>query len=209
MDPTSLAASGNRRRQRSKCVSEGNVRSSNPTGRKASSLRSQKSSAKHSGIFWPPTSLRCKFQQLRGYSNSLPVAYPILLFLAVLTRTTFFPSPSSLAHHTNLFLSLSSAIRSHLISLFCLFCRAPPLGDHGGRDRGRAGQGAEVPATDDGRVPRPDERDQDEEGRQPPPADARVLQVTTKVSESVVSISTACSNLVSSIEWNPCRRFAL
>ena len=87
-----------------------------PPNGKASSLRSQKSSAKHSGIFWPPTSLHCKFQQLRGYSNSLPVAYPILLFLAVLTRTTFFPS---LAHHTNLFLSLSSsAIRSHLISLF-------------------------------------------------------------------------------------------
>ena len=47
------------------------------------------------------------------------MAYPILLFLAVLTRTTFFPS---LAHHTNLFLSLSSsAIRSHLISLFLSF----------------------------------------------------------------------------------------
>ena len=201
-------------------------------GMSVSDLRTQKSSTEIPTFFGRPLlgslSLSLSSSQLPTSTELFrfsPCGVSILLFLAVVTDTHNILSAGKKreggGRHTNLFLSLSSlllllrdSISSHfyLFSLF-LSCRAAPLRDHGRRDRGRAGQGAEVPATDDGRVPRPDERDQDEEGRQPPPADARVLQVTTKVSEapspSLASISTACSNLASSIEWNPCRRFAL
>ena len=167
-------------------TSEGNVR-----------LRSQKSSTEIPTFFGRPllVSLSLSSTPLPTSTSYVfkfsPCGVSILLFLAVVTDTHNILSAgrkregvATPIYSFHFPPSSSSAIRSHLIFIFSLFlsCRAAPLRDHGRRDRGRAGQGAEVPATDHGRVPRQDERDQDEEGRQPPAADARVLQVAAEVS---------------------------
>ena len=72
---------------------------------------------------------------------------------------------------------------------FSFLCRLPPGRPDSRRDRGRDGQGEEVPAADHGRIPHQDQRDPHQEGGQPAPANARVLSGPVQVSLTTRSIS--------------------
>ena len=75
---------------------------------------------------------------------------------------------------------LVSTVRCNATN-FVIVVRSSPIRIHRRRDRGRDGEGAKVPAADDGRLPHQGQRGPNEEKRRPSSAPSRVLQSTIQV----------------------------